>query len=196
VFLVFWRQQVVKTVGAGTKTSKQGPSCPPPDPYKRNKTHKKLVFCFKIVFFKNASRIIFASQLLSVFCGFWQAIWRTPKIKRPSFGEKRGGGSENTRFSQFWHFFETVCFSNFEGATKGRPEPSKVIRAASISIAFRKNTCFSLVVCVFVFDAKCEKHEVAQGPGPHRSARGPPKTKQLPVRFQRIPCFRKQTPKT
>ena len=125
VFFVFWRQKVVKTVGAGTKTSKQGPSCPPPDPYKRNKTQKQHVFCLKIVFFKNASRIIFASQLLSVFCGFWQAIWRTPKIKRPSFGEKRGGGSENTRFFPFWPFFEKVCFSNFEGAERERPEPQK-----------------------------------------------------------------------
>jgi hypothetical protein len=118
VFLVFWRQQVVKTVGAGTKTSKQGPSCPPPDPYKRNKTHKKHVFCLKIVFFKNASRIIFASQLLSVFCGFWQAIWRTPKIKRPSFGEKRGGGSENTRFFCILAFFRKSVFFKFRGRGK------------------------------------------------------------------------------
>jgi hypothetical protein len=154
------------------------------------------VFFSKYRLFQKRPADNFREPTYSRFFGFWQAIWRTPKIKRPSFGAKSIGYSENTCFFQFWHFFEKVRFSNFEGAKKGRPEPPKIIRAASISIAFRTNSFFSLFFCVFVFDAKCEMHEVAQGPGPHRSARGHPKMKQLPIRFQRIPCFRKKALKT
>jgi hypothetical protein len=86
-------------------------------------------------------------------------------------------------FFQVWHFFEQMRFSNFEGAKKGRPERPKVIRAASISIAIRTNAFLSLFFCVFVFDAKCEKHKVAQGAGPHPAEQGPPKANQLSVSF-------------
>jgi hypothetical protein len=82
-----------------------------------------------------------------------------------------------------------VCFSNFEGAEKERPESPKVIRAASISVAFRKKRVFSQFCCVFVFDAKCEKQEVARGAGPQRTKKKPPKTKQLSVQITAFSHF-------
>ena len=84
-------------------------------------------------------------------CGLWQAIRRTPKIKKPSFWAKRVGGSENTCVFPVGHLFEKVCFSNFEGAEKERPESPEVIRAASISVAFREKTCFFRVLLRFRF---------------------------------------------
>jgi len=79
--------------------------------------------------------------------------------------------------------FGKVRFSNFEGADKERPEPPQIIRAASLSPAVRKNTFCSSFFCVFVFDAKCKKQEVARGAGPHRTKTKPPKTKQLSVQI-------------
>ena len=49
VFLVFWRQQVVKTVGAGTKTSKHGPPVALLT-HRNAQKHKKHTFsCFFVI---------------------------------------------------------------------------------------------------------------------------------------------------
>ena len=122
------------------------------------------------------------SQLFPVFVVFGRRFGGPRKSRDPRFGPKEEVAAKTHVFS-FGHFFEKVCFSNFEGAEKESPESPKVIRAASISVAFRKKRVFSQFCCVFVFDAKCEKQEVTRGAGPQRTKKKPPKTKQLSVQI-------------
>ena len=114
VFLVFWRQKIVKTVGAGTTTSKHGSSCRPSTYGKRNKHTQKHVFFSKDRLFQKRPADNFREPTYSRFFGFWQAIWRTPKIKRPSFGAKSIGYSENTCFySSIFALFRKSVFFEF-----------------------------------------------------------------------------------
>jgi len=75
-------------------------------------------------------------------------------------------------------------FANFEGPEKERPEPPKVIRAVSLSVAVRKKAFVSGFPSISISDSKCAIHRVAQGPGPHR----PETDLQNQKRYHSVSC--------